>query len=117
MSHGAISVFTATMASAGTLTGAINLGRAWRNAYVEIPTSVSGADGTDVKLYASADNSTFRPVYTRINSSTVAANVWQVKSSVSQAIVDLPPGLRYLKFQHTTAFTDTSLVYRVICSD
>jgi hypothetical protein len=114
MSHGAIVVHTVGLASNTTLTSSVDLGRAWRNVYLEIPTMTSG---TDVLLKASPDNSTFRRVYDRTNSATAQANVFTVKSAVTQAIVDIPAGLRYVAIELSTAMTATSAVFRVICSD
>lgn len=114
MSHGAIVVHTVGIASNVTLSSGVDLGRSWRNVYLEIPTMTSG---TDVLLKASADNSTFRRVYTRANSATAQANVFTVKSSVTQAIVDIPAGLRYIAVELSTAMTAASASFKVICSD
>lgn len=114
MSHGAISVYTVGIASNTTLTSGVDLGRAWRNVYLEIPTMTSG---TDVLLKASNDSSTFRSVYSRTNSAAAQANIFTVKSNVTQAIVDIPAGLRYLAVELSTAMTATSAIFRIICSD
>lgn len=59
MSYGPLSVFTATMASAGTVTSSLDLARSWKKVHLEVPTMASGAD---IYIQASSDNSTFRRV-------------------------------------------------------
>jgi hypothetical protein len=115
MGYGARSVFTVNCASNTTLTSALDLGRAWRNVYLEVPTMTSG---TNVYLKAAdASDGTFRRVYLSANSATVQSNLWQVASSITQCLVEAPAGLRHLKVELTTAMTATSVNFKVHCSN
>jgi hypothetical protein len=114
MSYGRRSVFTVNCASGATLTSALDLGSAWQNVYLEVPTMTSGCD---IYVKASAtDDGTFRRVYTKVNSATVA-NPWYVLSSITQCLVDMPAGLRHIKIELTTAMTATSVDFNVHCSN
>ena len=114
MSYGPRSVFTVNLASNATSTSALDLGRAWQNVYLEIPTMTSGCD-----VYLKASDSatgTFRRVYSKVNSATVA-NPWYILSSITQCLVDTPPGFQHLKVEITTAMTATSVNFKVHCSN
>lgn len=114
MSYGRRSVFTLNCASAATLTAALDLGSAWQNVYLEVPTMTSGCD---IYLHASdSATGTFRRVYTKVNSATVA-NPWYVLSSVTQCFVDMPAGFRHIKVELTTAMTATSVNFKVHCAN
>ncbi len=115
MAHGAISVFTVSMATDATLTSAVDLGRAWKSVYLEIPSATSG---TDVyPQVAVGSSSTFRRVYLPVNSGTAQANVLVVKSSVTNCMVQLPSGFQHVKLEQSTATTGTPSTYKIICSD
>lgn len=113
MSHGPISVFSVTMASAGTLTSEVDLGRAWKTVYLHniAPTSA-------VLLRASPESAgTYGQVtHPSINSATVAVNNYTIPSAASGSIVPIPSGLRYLKIE-TTASVANGTTFKVICSD
>jgi len=114
MSYGRRSVFTVNCASGATLTSALDLGSAWQNVYLEVPTMTSGCD---IYLRASdASDGTFRRVYTKVNSATVA-NPWYVLSSITQCFVDAPAGFRHIKVELTTAMTATSVNFKVHCAN
>lgn len=115
MSYGPRSVFTVNCASNITLTSAIDLGRAWNKVFLEIPTMTSGTN-----IYIKAADSatgTFRNVYDRVVSSTAAALIVNIPSSVTNCLVDLPSGLQHVKVELTTAMTATSVNFKVHCSN
>lgn len=114
MGYGPRAVYTVNLASNTTLTSALDISRAWRNVYLEIPTMTSGCD-----IYLQAADSatgTFRRVYSKVNSATVA-NPWYILSSITQCLVDVPAGLRHLKVEITTAMTATSVNFKVHCGN
>jgi hypothetical protein len=114
MGHGADAVFAATMASGGTLTAAADLGRAWGRVYLQIP---SGTSNTQYYIKGSGDNATFCRVYfDSLNSSTVGTNLYAIHSSLTGAIVPVPPGIQYLKVESTMLVADGA-TYKFICSD
>lgn len=115
MSYGPRAVYTVNLASNTTLTAALNLGRAWQNVYLEIPTMTSGCD---IYLQAAASaTGTFRRVYMKVNSSSVQANAWGIASSVTQCLVDVPAGFQHIKVEITTAMTATSVNFNVHCAN
>jgi hypothetical protein len=113
MGHGAHTKYRATMASGGTLTSEIDLGRAWGKVYLD-PTGAA----SEVRLQAAASTGgTFRQVYhPSINSSTVGANIFKIPSSVSGGLIELPAGLRFIKVETTAAVADGGS-FTLICSD
>ncbi len=110
---GVFTVFDATVASFATASSAIDLGQSHGQNYLIVPSMTSNSE---VRLQASDTLSgTFRNVYhPAINSSTVAVNMYKIPSSVTNAIVEIPSGLRYLKVE-TTAVVSFSAAFRVIC--
>lgn len=112
---GPVVVYTATMASAGTLTGEINLStQAWTTVYLEVPTLTS-----NTQLHLKAANSTggtFRRVkHPAVNTSSVQCNDYSIASAATGVLVPLPAGLRFIKIE-STATVDDGCVFRVICS-
>jgi hypothetical protein len=115
MSYGPRSVFALNCASNVTLTSALDLGRAWTNVYLEVPTMTSGCN-IYVQAAASATG-TFHRVYQRANSGTAQVNAVQIPSSVTQAMVDIPGGFQHLKVELSTAMTATSVNFKVHCAN
>lgn len=106
--------FSVTMASGGTLSSEIDLANGWSKAHLVIPTMASNSE---IRLKASSESGgTFRQVYhPPVNSATVAVNMFKIASGVTNATVEIPAGLRYLKVE-TTATIDSGLTFKVICS-
>lgn len=111
-----VSVFTVSMASAVSVTGAADLQQAWNKLSVVIP---SMASGSDVYIMGS---DTLAGTYKRIfhapttQSATVGAQF--VTSGVTNCIVPLQNvHVRYLKVQLNTATTDTPYTFQIICAD
>jgi hypothetical protein len=97
------------------LTSYFDLGRAYRNVYLEVPSFASGAD---VFVQGSRDGTTFRRIWQpAVNSSSVQSNVFQIKSAASNAMHPIPAGFQYYRPEISTALTDTVTVWRIICSD
>lgn len=111
MGHGAKTVYTQTLTSGGTLTSAIDLGRAWNSVYLEI-TSIPSNSQIHIQA-AETLAGTYRRVYhPSINSSTVTTNVFAVSSAVTNAIVPIPGGLRFMKVETTMAI-DNGTVFKI----
>lgn len=113
MSHGPISKFAVTMASAGTLTSELDLGRAWKKVYLD-PTGAA----SEVRIQAAISaGGTYRQLYhPSINSSTVGANIFKIPSAVSGGLIEIPAGLRYIKVE-TTATVANGLVFTLIAAE
>ena len=115
MSHGAYAAYTKTMASAGTLTGAFDLAKAWNNVYLVIPSMTSN---TAICIQASDSlTGTYRrlkqPV---INTATSTILDFAISSAATNCIVPIPTGLQYLKVESTTT-VDNGALFTVICGD
>lgn len=107
--------FTVTMASAGTLTGEIDLGGAWYSVYLEIPTLTSNTQH-HIQV-ANTSGGTYRRIYhAPINSATSSSNVFAISSGVTNGVVPIPGGIRYIKIE-TTATVNDGAVYRVFAGD
>lgn len=114
MSYGPYSAFTITMASGGTSTGSLDLARSWKMVYLEIPTMTSN---TQIHINASSDDETFRQVYHPMtNAAAPTGNRFLVNSAVTNAMVPIPNGFRYIKVE-TTATVDGGCSFKVVCSD
>lgn len=114
MSYGPLVPFFATMASAGTLTPAVDLQRSWKNVFLEIPTMTSN---TQHYIQGSSSNTTYRRIYhPQQNSPAPVGAAFIVDSAVTNALIPIPAGIRYLKIE-TTATVNDGAVYRIICSD
>jgi hypothetical protein len=115
MSHGPLSVFYKTIASAATKSSEFDLARAWKTVYLEIPSMTSN---TQIHIQAANESGgTYRRVYhPAVNSSAAQVNVFAITSSVTGCMVPIPNGFRYLKVE-TTATVDNGATFRMICSD
>lgn len=114
MSYGPMAVYTVTMASGGTLTGGADIARSYKNVFLEIPTMNSN---TQLHVWGSSDNSTFRRVYQPMqNSAAPTGALFTINSAVTGALVPIPNGIRYVKVE-STATVDNGCVFKMICSD
>lgn len=111
MGHGACSYFAATMASAGTLTPAVDLGRSWSHMILSIPAK----SNTTIYVHVSADNTTFKRIY-NAPSRAGAETVFQIASATTNVAVPIPPGYRYMKLETEDAISNGA-VFTVIASD
>lgn len=117
MGHGLHKVYAATMASGGTMTSEVDLGRSYQNVFLMIPSMATASNG--ITLYASdAQGGTYRVVkHPSINSATVATNNYTITSAATNCIVPLPvTGLQYLKV-NTDATVADGCVFKFICGD
>lgn len=114
MSYGPVQAFPMVMVSGASLTPAADVGKAFESVYLEIPTMTSN---TALFLQASGDNVTYRRVQLPlINTSTVGSNDFQILSSVTNRMVQIPAGFRFWKIE-TTATVDNGCTFKIICRD
>lgn len=116
MSYGNVQAFAVSMASGGTLTSAVDLGKAYAKISVLIPSMTSG---TDVYLQGSnASDGTFRRIYHAPSASTSVVGAQFVGSAVTNCIVPFNNvHVRHIKIEHSTAMTATIAAFQIICSD
>ena len=117
MGHGAISVFTATMSSGGTLTSEVDFGnRQWEKVYLAVP---SMASNTQLHIQVCTESGgTYRRVkHPMINSSTVSTpNDFAIASAATNCYVPIPNGFRFLKIE-STATVDGGASFKMVCGD
>lgn len=115
MGHGWRTVHSVTMASGGSLTSAIDLGRAYPSVYVEISSSPSQSEHRF--LAAASLGGVYNTIYhPAINSATVACNIYKIPSGVTGALVPVPGGFQFMKV-FATAAMDNGTVYRIHVGD
>lgn len=116
MGHGVTQVFLATMTSAGTLTGALNLGRNFEKVYLSVPSMTSNSQ-IHVQGCETQTGTYRRITHPAINSSTVSTpNDFAIASATTNRIVPIPNGFQYLKIE-TTATIDGGCLFKLICAD
>lgn len=115
MGHGWGTYHVLTMASGGSLTSAIDLGRPYPSVYLEISSTPSQSEHRVLAAatLSGAYNTVYHPA---INSATVAANIYKIPSGATGAMIPVPGGLRFLKV-FATAAMDNGAVYRVHVGD
>lgn len=109
---GAYEVFSVTMTSGATLTGEVDLKRAWSKIMIDTTGAASEVrfQGTTVT------GGTYRQVLVpNALSSTVESNIWKVSSAASGSLPYAPTGLRYMKIE-TTATVANGVTFKLICS-
>lgn len=117
MGYGPIQVFTGgAIASAASTGAAIDLGgKSFSKVFVRLPTMSTGAACT---LYGSTDNSTFGPLYERVNTAPVQFQTMVVATNTSGGFAELGAiPFRYIKFAASATVTDGSGSFTVVCMD
>ncbi len=105
-----------TMASGGTSSTEVDLGRPYKNVYLSIPVMASSTNGLRI-LGSDTSGGTFRVItHASINSATVATNEYVINSAASSVIVPVPAGLRFVKV-NTAATVDAGAAFKFICGD
>ena len=115
MSYGAVTIFSATMAS-GADSASVNLSKSWGKVALQVGTM---STGVQLVQYASVDNSAFYQVFTVVeNTATVAANTFSVVATVGSngGIVPLVPGFQYIKMLGTGVVSG-GVLFKFICSE
>jgi hypothetical protein len=111
--YGSYLAFTTTVASAATASSAIDLGGAYGNCYLAIQSMTSNSQ-LHIQASDKLDGTYSRVQHFPINSATVANNTYTILSSVTNAIVPIPAGLRYVKVERT-ATADSGHSYVILC--
>lgn len=105
--------FDASIASFSSLSNAVDLSMSHGKNFLVIPSMTSNSE-----VYLRAADSmagTYRAVYhPPINSSTVAVNRFIVPSAITNAVVEIPNGLRYVKVE-TSATVSFTAGFQIIC--
>lgn len=114
MSYGPQAVYSVQIASFGTSTSAITMGRSWKFVYLEVPTMTSASA---LFIQGSSDGIAYRRIYHPvINTSSVQSNTFVIGSGVSQRMVPIPNGMPFMKVESEVVLSFTA-AFKVICSD
>ena len=111
---GAVKPFTATLTTGTTVTSAIDLAGSYGFIMVGIPTMTSGCD----HYFQVGDTATgtFRRLYHPSTVATAKPTVVVVDSSVSNCYVPVEVNAQFIKIEVSTAASDTSHTYKILCS-
>lgn len=122
MSQGMQKVYASTMASAGTMSGEVDLGGSYKSVFLMIPTMATASNGISIfgSDLASAAGGVYRQLmHTPINSSTVTTNPYLVTSSSTNCIVPVTSALnaiRYVKV-NTNATVQDGCLFKFLCGE
>jgi hypothetical protein len=106
-----VKVFTKSLASATTAV-TFNIGGGYKAYQIKIPSMASGGD---VRFAVSDDEgTTYRTLYHAPTVATAAPTVVNIPSSVSNAIVGVPPLGQHFQVYLTSATTAASYIFSVI---
>lgn len=108
------SYFTATMASAGTLTSEFVLTNGYSAAYLEIPAMTSSS--THYLVAAATTGGTYRRVKQWNVASAAVSLDYQILSSTTNSVVPIPAGLKYVKLE-TQDTINNGAFYKIYCAD
>jgi hypothetical protein len=107
-----VKVFVKTMSSGATV-ATFNVGGGYRSYMVRLPSMPSGGD---VRFNVSYDEgTTFKTLYHSPTVATAAPTVVNIASSISNAIVGIPPLGQHFQVAVTTAATATAYEFHIIC--
>ena len=119
MGHGFQTRYVVTMASGGTLSSEVDLGRAFPTVYVGMPANGPTAEcWVQAAGRSSAAGGTYRRIcHPVVNTSTVAApNAFVIASATSGLQIPLPNGQRFLKIE-TSAAVANGCEFEIIVGD
>ena len=106
-----VKVFTKSLASATTAV-TFNIGGGYSAYQINIPSMASGGD---VRFAVSNDEgTTYRTLYHAPTAATAAPTVVNIPSSVSNAIVGVPPLGQHFQVYLTSATTSSSYIFSII---
>ena len=110
---GPVKAFSATINTASTYTSAIDLGGSYAKIGLSIPTMASGSFYVQV---SDEESGTFRRLYHKPVAGTTTPPVVLIDSSVTNCVVPLEIPAQYMKVEISTITSDSSGVFKVICS-
>ena len=115
MSYGTVKTYPATFASGATLTGQIDLGRAFSQVYLELPSACT----FNLNVQGSVSGSSYKRIYhpPADNDAVVTAvEITSATAGTNGAIVKLPVAMQYMKIESQTAVAN-GLALNLICVD
>ena len=113
MSVGPTSVFSLSVTAANTFSSGVDLGGAYSDYSVVVPTMPSAT--TITFLGSETINGTYRTIYNKPTAAAASVPV-QVASTVNNAIVGVDVNSRFVKIECASAPT-TTIGYQLICNN
>lgn len=113
MAFSPVKVFAVTMTSGATFSNSADLGTSFNRMYLQIPTMASGS----LHVNGSVDNSNFFRIMRDQGNTTTVHSTFVIDSSVTQRIVPIPGGIRYMRVESTSGCTDVVSTLYIIGGD
>lgn len=116
--NGADSVFQVTI-SGTTFSPVVDLGAAWKTVYLRVPTMTSGTEIylQTVQNASSTVTSGFRIMHPPVNTSAAQVHTFSIASSVSQRVIPVPPGFRYMAIEYSSLVTSVGQTFYFYCGN
>jgi hypothetical protein len=117
MGHGVFRVYTATMAAAAT-TATFDLGRSFRQVYLQIPTFAS-ISALDLYAAASAAGTYYQVGKPLVSTTTVESWTFSVAATATSGgrMLPIPGGLQYFQVKATDSAPAGAMTFKAICAD
>jgi hypothetical protein len=116
MGHGLGTTYVTTMVSGNTSTTEVALGRVYEAVYLAIP-SMTSQTQIHVTVCDVSGGTYRRVVHPLINTTTAAAPPdFTIVSSVTNRVVPIPNGFKFMKIETTMAVVD-GCSFKIICAD
>ncbi len=113
MSYAAVRAYAATIASGVSLSSGFDLGAAPTRVTLMVPTMASGSDISI--LYSDVLAGPYYKACT-FNSTTGAAVAYNIASSITLVACDVPVCGQFIQLKLTTATTDNSYTFKILCN-
>jgi hypothetical protein len=116
MPYGPVKIFSGSVVSGASTLTSIDISKSWNRVYLEVGTMSTAAT---IGIYASQDNSTFRPVYERTKTAPVQYQLLEVTTGIgsSGGFADLKAQFpQYLQFR-CGAVVSGGVSLSVVCCD
>jgi len=110
---GPVKAFSVSLNTATTYTSALDLGGSYNKVGLAIPTMASGSFYLQV---SDTEDGTFRRLYHEPVAGTTTPPVVLIDSSVTNCVVPLNVPAQFVKVEISTITSDSSGVFKVICS-
>lgn len=118
MPYGPVTIYSTSIASAAS-TAYFNLDKSWSKVMLQLPSLSTNAECT---IFGSADGTTWKNVYERVNTATCQFQTMIIGSAANNKIIPLivAPGqyvgLQYIAVAASATVTDGATL-KMICSD
>lgn len=115
MSFGPVLYFSGSISSGASTLTSLDLSKSWSRVYLQLPTFSTAAE---LSVYGSYDNSTFVPIFERINTAPVQYQALVVTTGVASSggIAQFVAPMQYLQLR-ASAVVSGGVAVQAICVD